>query len=391
MSGPAKMITGEFVALNGVMFLSFCNIALFFQFHQYLGTLPIDPKWFGILIGLFSLAVLIVRPIVSPFLDPTNARRWIAISTVFVIASLVLYLWATDVWSMTVVRLIHGTTYVVMAAAVVARLVACIPVERSGQAFGLISVMTLLPYAVIPPLTEPLTRVAGGFHLALGLSAAVMVLAFPLLAFVGDTSSETGDETTGRITLKEVADNLKDWRIVIMLLLALLVWTSFSPVFFFLQGHGEKIGATNPGWFFTLSTTTEIGVRLLGGRLFDRLGKARALAASVLWLAVGYLIMACLSEPTVFYAMGLFMGLGWGVAMPMLSGLMFDFSKPRFRALNTNLSMQMFQAGFFVGPLVASPALAHWGYPGLYDACCVISLVALVATLPLIERGRRSS
>ena len=170
----------------------------------------------------------------------------------------------------------------------------------------------------------------------------------------------------------------------------LLVWTAFAPVFFFLQGQGEKIGATNPGWFFTLSTMTEIGVRLLAGHWFDRLGKARALAASMAWLAVGYLVMAHLSEPTVFYAMGLFMGLGWGVAMPVLSGLVFDFSGPRFRALNTNLSMQMFQAGFLVGPVIGAPILGHWGYSGLYSVCCGISLLALVASLPLMERGRRA-
>jgi len=96
-------------------------------------------------------------------------------------------------------------------------------------------------------------------------------------------------------------------------------------------------------------------------------------------------------DPTVFYAMGLFMGLGWGVAMPVLSGLVFDLSEVRFRALNTNLSMQMFQAGFLVGPLVGAPILAHFGYVGLYYACCGVSLAGVVAALPLRGQDMRTS
>ena len=391
MTDRAPLITKGFLALNGVVFLSFCNIAIFFQFHQYLGTLPIDPRWFGMLIGIFSLAVLVVRPIVSPFLHPANAKRWMAYSCCFVVVSLVLYNWATAVWSLALVRVLHGAAYVVMAAAVVAKLVAYIPAERSGQAFGLISVITLLPYAVIPPLMEPVTRWTGGFNLALDVSAAIMLLTFPLLAMVGDQSPEMAAQDANGLAFKDVLHNLRDWKILILLLLSLLVWTAFLPVFFFLQGQGEKIGATNPGWFFTLSTFTEIGVRLIGGRWFDRPWKARLLLGSLIWLGVGYAVMAHLSDPTVFYAMGLFMGLGWGVAMPVLSGLVFDLSEVRFRALNTNLSMQMFQAGFLVGPLVGAPILAHFGYVGLYYACCGVSLAGVVAALPLRGQDMRTS
>jgi len=85
------LITREFFALNAVMFLTYCNIAVFFQFQDYLGSLSLDPKDFGLLIGLFSLVVLVLRPIISPFLTAANAKRWIAVSCALVIGTLVLY------------------------------------------------------------------------------------------------------------------------------------------------------------------------------------------------------------------------------------------------------------------------------------------------------------
>ena len=64
---------------------------------------------------------------------------------------------------MACVRLLHGAVHTILAVAVLSLMVGFIPRERSGQAFGLIFVVVLLPYAVVPPILEPLTRELGGF------------------------------------------------------------------------------------------------------------------------------------------------------------------------------------------------------------------------------------
>jgi predicted MFS family arabinose efflux permease len=381
-----SVLTREFFALNTVMFLTYCNIAVFFQFHDYLGTLQMDPKDFGLLIGLFSLVVMVVRPIISPFLTAANAKRWIAVSCVAVIGTLVLYNFADGFWSMALVRVAHGAAYVVLATAVLAKLVAGIPRDQSGRAFGIVSVITVLPYAVVPPLLVPLNRLAGGFDEVLNLSAVVMLLSFPLLRWI-DGPAASVDRSAGPIGWNDLADNFKDHRILVLLLLSLVVWTSFTPVFYFGKEHGGLLGVANPGWFFTLSTMMEVSVRLVGGSLFDRFDKRKILAGSLAWLAVGYVALAYVSGPQGFYAVGLFLGVGWGVVMPILSALTFDMSRPRFRSLNTNLAMEMFQAGFFVGPVAGSALLLHGGYPALYYACAGVVIVGLCAT-PLL--GGRS-
>jgi predicted MFS family arabinose efflux permease len=73
--------------------------------------------------------------------------------------------------------------------------------------------------------------------------------------------------------------------------------------------------------------------------------------------------------------------------MPMLSGLVFDVSRPKFRALNTNLSMEMFQLGFFLGPALGGEVLLRWGYVVLYYVCAGMALAGLVIA-PLAGRRR---
>lgn len=390
-SAQTSLFTKEFLALNGIVFLSFCNISLFFQFHEYLGTLPIRAESFGFLIAAFSLSVLVIRPIASPFLHPGNAKRWIAISSFFVIVTLLLYNCAHGFMSMTVVRLAHGAAYVILAAAVLSKLVGSIPHNKSGQAFGFFSVITLLPYAVMPPLLDPLIQWTGSFERVLDLSAALMGLAFPLLLLVDGPQRGDKASSAAKLGLNEILANLKDWRILALLTLSLLVWTAFTPVFYFLKGYGETIGITNPGWFFTLSTFTEILVRVIAGGMFDRCDKAKLLIASLVTLGLGYVLLARVSGETFFFGLGLWLGLGWGVAMPLLSGLVFDVSAPRLRALNSNLAMEMFQAGFFIGPVLGGAILLAWGYPAMYDACAIMLLVAIGVSIPLIGRTRLSA
>jgi predicted MFS family arabinose efflux permease len=386
MEKQVRLITKEFLSLNGIIFLNFCNVAVFFQFHQYLlHDLHRPSQEIGFLIGLFAFTGLVIRPLISPLLHPANAKKWIFLGSIGIIASLLFYQSAHGFWSMALVRVFHGSVYVVMGTAMMAKIVEAIPPGKSSQAFGVISVITLLPYAVMPPILEPLIKVFGGFIPVLNLTALLMVLVFPLLLLVKGARSSEDSSPSGKITKRDLIDNIKDSKIFSLLAVSLLLYMAFTPVFYFLKAYGHKIGIPNPGWFFTLSTFTEIAVRLFGGSFFDKMSKPRFLAYSLIGLVVAYPVLANTSGNILFYALGLFFGLCWGVAMPLLSGLLFDSSPARLRALNTNLGVEMFQGGLFLGPLIGGWILAAGDYSALFYFCGALILLSL-SLIPLLAK-----
>ena len=388
MEKPVRLITKEFLSINGIIFLNFCNVAVFFQFHQYLlNELHRSPQEIGLLIGLFAFTGLVIRPLISPLFHPVNAKRWILLGAIGIIISLVFYQPARGFWSMALVRVVHGGVYVVMGTAMMAKIVGAIPPGKSSQAFGIISVITLLPYAVMPPLLDPLIKSFGGFIPVLNLTALLMVLVFPLLLSVKGARSAEDPSPSGKMTKRDLIDNIKDPKIFSLLSISLLLYVAFTPVFYFLKAYGHKIGIPNPGWFFTLSTFTEIAVRLFGGPFFDKMSKPRFLAYSLIGLVIAYPILANTSGMVLFYALGLFFGLCWGVAMPLLSGLLFDSSPARLRALNTNLGVEMFQGGLFLGPIIGGWILAAWDYRALYYFCGALILLSL-SLIPLLSKKR---
>jgi len=103
----------------------------------------------------------------------------------------------------------------------------------------------------------------------------------------------------------------------------------------------------------------------------------------MLWLALGYMALGAVRGELFFLILGALLGIGWGVVMPVLNALMFDISTPQLRAFNSNMGLQMFQGGFFIGPLLGGLVLAHWGFEHLFFMCTLFSLLAAFLALRL--------
>lgn len=378
--------------LYAITFLAYSNISVFFQFYEYLRTLPIDPGWFGLLIGAFSAVSLVVRPLVIPFVHAGNARALIYLGAFLVALTLCAYSLARGLAGMLIVRSLHGISFVVMGSALLTLMIDHIPKDRSAQLFGLIGILILLPNTMVPPVLPYLSGLLGGYTNALIFFAAITMLSIPFARAVG--SPGVGQETSrppGRPSRQEILENIANPAVFVLLSAMLLFYCSQALVFFFLDGFGRSIGIEKTGLFLTLATAGEIGVRAGAGSRFDRMDKLQVSVLVTAGLALAYAFLGHVTGGVAFFAAGLICGLGWGVAMPVFSALMFDMSPAEFKAFNTNLGMQSFQAGYFLGPFVGAPVAAHWGFTRLFHLCGLMSLMSSALTYYLARRMRRIS
>ncbi len=380
-ASPPPLWTIPFIIVNTVSFLSNCNMTVFFQFQGYLNSLGVPASWQGPLISSLAFIGLLVRPALSPVITAANARRWIIWGCLGSAVMLLMYNLAASPWPLLLVRCLHGLAYVAMITGLTAAAVAVIPPQRSGEAFGVLGIILVLPFAVVPPLAVIAAQHLGGFLPVLNLTALVLGLSLPLLFLL---PSNLGQQEGGRRLpgLAQLRQSLRNQPLFLLLTASLLVFTAFAPVFFYVETYARKLGMANAGWFFTVNTVCELGVRVFFGRAFDRYSKRRLLAVALALLVAAYLLLAAARDESWLWPAAMALGLGLGGAMPLFNAIIFDISPPAMRAMNANLGMLMFQAGLFMGPLFAGWVVAGWTYGALFVICACLCLCALLA-IPL--------
>ncbi len=381
-----SLLSKEFVVLNVSSFLVQINMAVFFQLHQYLLTLPINQKYSGFLIGVFSLAGVVMQPVLSPFVNERNARRTLVIGVFVTIGGLILYRWATSFPALLAVRILHGIGFVTFVTAMNALLVSFIPTTRSGQAFGLISINMLVPMAVVPALLGSLSLGPTYFVDVLTVTAALMVptALLPLLFVGGQARQGIAAEHRKMGVWAVVREDLGDPRIVALLLTNFFAFLAYTPVFFLFKEYAEGRGISNAGTFFSVATAAMIAIRLVGGAIFDRLNKAKMLVFALCLLSVGYALLV-FTAPGAYLLLALVLGVGWSLLMPFLNALLFDCSPPATRALNLNFSMVLLQSAYFVGPIIGTLILQFAGYGVVFLYCGFMTFIGVCINLYVMK------
>lgn len=374
-----SLFNAGFIVLTVLFFLTSSAMAAFFQLHSYLQSIRVSPAWIGFIIGADSLASFVVQPVCAPYLHPGNGRLWMAVGILVMAAALLAYSSGKSLGALVVIRIVQGAGFVCFLAAMMAAIVAYIPPPQSGRGFGFLSLVRLLPYAVVPPAMTSLMGRSITFPTILAGFSLLIVFSLGLLFFVRPTVGPRGDKQsggTGPVGIRGAIEGLKDRWILALLAVNLLVFICYTIVFFYISGYGRHAGIAGTGLFFTIATIMMVVVRLFGSAFFDRYDKSRITAWCLAILAAAFLFLPC-GRGWNFYALALVFGLGWGAIMPLLNALVFDASLPHLRGVNLNMALVAMQGGFFLGPLAGGLVLASAGYTTLFVLCCPLSLLAL--------------
>jgi MFS family permease len=384
-----KLWTFEFLSLCLVVMTAFGNVSVFYGFYHYLGTIDIPVIWRGFLVGLEPMAAFILRLAVLPWLHVRNSYSVLTASLVLLILCSCSYLWVVTVPAMIVLRIVHGATFMLLTSAAIALIVNFIPKERSGQGFGILGVATMIPFAVIPPLCEALLpHVRGEADLYAGVSV-FSVAAIGLLVLLRRHLTEAIRSMDGallrRPSMSEIRQNFRIPAVLLLLSATFLVYMAHATFFYFLKDLSLELRAGDVGLFFTIFTITMIALRVLGGTLFDRLDKRHLLTAGLILLALSLLALPRAATPSVYYGLAGLYGLSVGIALPLLSALLFTASPLQFQGLNTNMTLFTLDLAYCLMPYLGGMLVAFGaGFGVLFHVSLGFVALALVmiALLP---------
>jgi predicted MFS family arabinose efflux permease len=360
--------------------------------HNRLLHIGIPEKWRGFLLGLEPMTAFVLRLALIPRLHLGNATGAILIGLIMIMVALCSYVWAVTISALIVLRIFHGAAFVLLVSATMALAVHLIPRERSAQGFGILSITALVPYAVMPLVTETLLPdvkneamiYAGVSLLAVPGIVVLWVLRQRLSALLGGVQASL----VRRPGLDELRQNLQHPSVILILAVNLLLYLSYATVFYFVKGYFKAIGAGEAGYFFTISTLVMIAVRLLGGRWMDRVGKVKVITLFAFLLVPWFLAFSQVRSFLGFTLLAAGYGLCLGIVFPLLNAAMFQASSVQLRGLNANLGLSMMDAGFFLSPFVCGMILTRgWPFSALFYGCAGLLALAVCLLAALGRQG----
>lgn len=379
-----SLLSPGFLLVNFLMVVVASIAALFFSFSGYLAHLGIQKAEAGFIISADALSALIIQPLISPFVSLKNVRYWITGGSFAFAAAIFVLSGAEETRALILARLLQGAGFVCILSSMMAVVVSHIPPDMSGRAFGWISLVRLLPYAAVPPLFDAFSSGSSSLGIILKFASAAALLPLAIIFLPSQESALPSGPQKKNPGFKGMIRTISSASVALLLFSSVMLYIVYSVVFFYLKQFGIENGIPGISIFFTISTGSMIAVRFVGGYFFDRYGKSSLCAAGLILSAASCAMLPYSASHFILYCSAILAGLGWGIAIPLQSALMFDVTEPESRALTQNLLIAMMQIGFFAGPFAAGAIISYTGYSFIFNGLCLVSLISAGSVAGLI-------
>ncbi len=361
-----NLLTFDFLSLCFITFAAVCNVSVFYNFHLYLQGIGLSGKEAGFIIGLYSLSAMALYVTASQLIRLDKAINCMSAGVLLVVGCGVSYLVAEQFWALVIVRIINGMGMFLVMASCMVMLVAIIPQEKSGLAFSLYSVALLLPYSIMPAVSEVLMPLLHKPTIIYMLTACLLLLAaFLVVSLRTRMRNRFLDQEKKReevLCKNAERKNLISKPILAILLVNGIYFIIFSSLFYLFEGFAVEKGMKNPGFFFTTQMGVMIAIRLFVGRIFDIFSKVSLVAIALVITGTGFVLLRVMPNQTWLLPIAVLFGVGMGLCVPPLNSLMYLNTRPQYRGYNANMMMLVLHLGSFMGSFFGSWIIDFGGY-----------------------------
>ena len=344
----------------------------------------------GLIIGVFALAAMVLRPLAGDWADRLGRRPLVLLGTaIFALAPLG-YAFVRTVPGLLLVRVFHGMGMGLGPTAATVIAADLTPPERRGAAMGAYGLASAVALSVGPYLGGELTRREGftaTFLVATAMEAGALLLAWtlpetrPADGLPSTRASASGPARAPRGMLARFWGRWFSSGAVFPSGLVLALYVSYGGIATLLPLFAERRQLGNPGLFFTVFALVSLVVRSPAGRLSDRLGRRAVIAPALALAGIGLVLLGLAASPAMFLGAAALYGVGFGAGSPALLAMTADRVPPveRGRAMGTLYTA--WELGIFAGSILLGFCATRLGYEATWWIAAGIAGVGVVAAL----------
>lgn len=350
-AAPQELFTRRFWIACSVHFNGAMALSLYILFPLFIRHLGGNDITIGLYAGITGAAAVAARVPLGRLLDTQGRRRVMTAAGCLHVAAWVGFLFVARLGMLSALLVVaFGVASGALFASFFTYANDITPITRRSEGVGMFAIWGMLPNGLGPWLGEFLIQ-RTTFKIYFLVAAAFALLSLCLTQLLPETVTRPAPESADAVPLSAAFP----YRSLLHLLFVTFVFgAAINGVYTFFAPFTEAHGGGSVGTFFMSYSGMAVAVRLVTGRLPDRIGLRRVLIPALLLYAAGVMLVPWAQGGLASVLIGIMCGAGHGYAFPILNALMVEqvSAEQRGRAISWLTAM------FDLGNTVANPV---WG------------------------------
>lgn len=387
MAEQTKQVYGlqfGLLCLSSFLFFSSFNMIIP-ELPDYLASLG-GEEYKGLIISLFALTAGLSRPFSGKLADKVGRVPVMVVGSAVCVLAGFLYPLVGTVAAFLLLRFVHGFSTGFTPTGKSAYVADVVPVERRGEAMGLLGLSGSLGMAAGPALGG-LIAAEYTANMMFYTSSAAAFLSVAVIWHMQETVQNPVKFSWSlfRISRQEILEP----RVLAPSLVMLFTSFSFGTILTVIPDFSAHLGIENKGLFFTSFTLSSLAIRFLAGRASDKYGRVAVLRVSSGLLALAMLVIGLVSTDTGLLLSGVLFGVATGMNSPTIYAWTIDLSHLEHRgramatmyiALEIGIGLGALGSGWLYGNQSANFPLAFW-------VAGAFSLIAFLYLMLVVRRN----
>ncbi len=377
MTGAERLVTRPFVALAAATLAFFVAGGIVLpaapQFAER--ALLADRVEVGIAIASFSVASLVVRPLVGWSTDRFGRRPVLILGAALTIAALLLHVVAGSLEVFIVARSLFGAAEAFFFVAALAAASDLAPEGRRGEAISFLSLSLYLGLAIGPLLGETVLAATDSYVAVWLTAAAVTVVALGLTLVTPETAVllEPG-QSRPRGRLFHPAGLFPGF-LILLGIWGMAGYLTFVPLYV------AEIGMSGASLPLAVYALVVVGLRIVGAKLPDRLGAARLSGTALALSTVGLAVIGFFPNQSGLIAGTAVFACGVAFTFPALLSLAVSRVSPDERGTVVGTTSLFLDLSFGLAPVALGAVAEVSGYPAVFLVGAAASAVGCLILL----------
>ena len=372
------------------LFLSICANMLNTSLPLYVQELGADKSIAGMVMGTFTIAALVCRPIYGNLVDTKGRKIVLMLGIGIITISVFGFSMTTSIMMILVLRAVMGVGFSGFSTAGGTVVADVLPSSRLSEGIGYYGVSANIATAIGPQIALLLVA-SFGYNSVFYTALVVCILGFLLVTTFNyekkaklALQAQEGyvEPPKKKISLKTAFEKTAYPGAITQFFLIMPMGFAMT----FIPTFGIVKGIDGIGTYFTVFALTLLGTRFFVGKLADRYGASKVIVPGIILVTIATGVMAFANTLTPILIAAGFVGLGYGCINPTMNAFIMKVSPLERRGSANATYYAAFDAGVGFGSMTGGILVQNMGFQNTFFSLIGIMVIGFVLYFKLMRK-----